>query len=596
MVAKFIDLLTAQERRRGVFLLGMAAIMALFETLGVASIMPFLAVLSDPTLVDSNAQLATIYGYLGRPPKSEFLVQLGAVSFMVVLVSASFRIVTNYFLNEYTEMMRHSLSHRLLDTYLRQPYEFFTRNNSSDLAKSILSEVDQVTQNFIRPLIQLVSYSVVGLCILAFLFSLNFKVAISALVVIGGSYAGIFLSVKRVLTRVGRERLAANRERYSAASEALGGIKAIKLLGREDAYLSRFRTPSIRQSKTQAINTTIAQLPKFLIEAIGFGGVVALALVLLIMNGGTSPASLGQVLPMLGAYAFAGLRLLPAAQNIYGSVANMRFGVAAVDEVHADILCRRRLAENPKAIAPKIALTNLITLDNISYRYPEAARNALADVSLAIPKGSKIGLVGGTGSGKTTLVDILLGLLQPSSGHVLVDGVPISAENCQEWQKILGYVQQDAFLADGSFINNIALGVPPNEIDQAHAIRCAKLAALDALVTDGMHTLVGERGIRLSGGERQRIGIARALYREPKVLILDEATSALDSQTEQVVMEGIYNFGHSITAVIIAHRLSTIRGCDRIYMLEEGRICAQGKYEELMETSPQFRRLAQHVQ
>jgi len=598
-VAKFYDLLTPRERRRGLLLLGMAIIMAILETLGVASIMPFLAVLGDTTLIESNLWLAELYDQLGRPEMNSFLVQLGVASFIVVLFSAVLRVFTNYFLNDYTEMMRHSLSERLLETYLRQPYEFFIQKNSSDLAKSILSEVDQITQNFVRPLIQMVSYGVVAICIIIFLLVLDFAVAVSALVVIGGSYIAIFMAVRRVLGRVGRERVAANRERYSAASEALGGIKAIKLLGRESAYLGRFQTPSIHQSKTQAINTTIAQLPKFLIEAIGFGGVIALALILLITSAGESGSGLGQVLPVLGIYAFAGLRLLPAAQNIYSSIANMRFGVAALDEVYSDMQERKRLAEMPTAAPQRLPVTRRIRLEHIHYRYPGAARNALTDISLEIPVGAKIGLVGSTGCGKTTLVDLLLGLLHPSRGQILVDDVVVTHDNCRAWQQTLGYVQQDVFLADTSLVGNIALGEHSDAVDSNRAIRCATIADLDAFVTadlpDGYYTMVGERGVRLSGGQRQRIGIARALYRDPQVLILDEATSALDNQTEQTVMNAIYNLGDSITAIIIAHRLSTVRSCDTIYMLEKGRLCAQGTYDELVETSPQFRQLAQHA-
>ncbi|MFL9839872.1 ATP-binding cassette domain-containing protein [Sphingomonas sp. ST-64] len=596
---KFYQLLTRDEKRRGLLLLAMAAMMAILETVGVASIMPFLAVLGDTSLVASNPALAAVYDFMGRPDMGVFLTQLGIASFVVVLSSAGFRIVTNYFLNDYTEMMRHSLSERLLETYLRQPYEFFIQNNSSDLAKSILSEVDQITQNFIRPLIQLVSYGVVATCIVAFLLILDFAVAVIVLGVIGGSYVAIFLAVNRVLGRVGRERVAANRERYSAASEALGGIKAIKLLGRESAYLSRFQIPSIRQSKTQAINTTVAQLPKFLIEAIGFGGVIALALGLLITKGGSSSSGLGQVLPVLGIYAFAGLRLLPAAQNMYSSAANMRFGFAALNEIHFDMRERQRLAEIQTQAPERMRVSRSIRFDGISYRYPGAARDALAGITLEIPVGCKIGLVGTTGCGKTTLVDLLLGLLKPSEGDIRVDDVALNPDNLGAWQQALGYVQQDIFLADTTLVGNIALGVDPNSVDRDHAIRCAEIADLAGFVIAempwGYDTMVGERGVRLSGGQRQRIGIARALYRKPQVLILDEATSALDNQTEQTVMNAIYRMGDSVTAVIIAHRLSTVRACDQIYLLDKGSIRAHGTYDELIATSAEFRQLAQHV-
>lgn len=593
---KAIEILNRREKQRAGWVLLLVIAMALLETIGVASIMPFLAVLGNPEVIHTNPVLAKVYMAWPHASVKSFLMTLGIVSFTLVVVSALFRVATHYAMNLFVEMRRHSIGERLLDAYLRQPYEFFLHQHSADLAKSILSEVDQITLNTFRPLLQLIAYSVVLLALVVLLLFVEPVLAMTVTAVIAATYMAMFLAVRRMLGRIGKSRLEANRERFTAASEALGGIKDIKLLGREQAYLARFRAPSIAHSRYQASNSTLSQVPKFMIEAIGFGGILALALLLLAQQGGSSGSGLGHVLPVLGIYAFAGYRMLPAAQNIYSSLANMRFGAAALDSVHRDLAAARHLPQLQSTAVAPLALRASVALDHVSYTYPRAAAPALRDVALEIPIGSRIGLVGATGCGKTTLVDILLGLLRPSSGSIKVDGIAIGDAEVRNWQRSLGYVPQHIFLADATVAENIAMGLAAEEIDMERVIACARIANLHDFVistmSEGYATRVGERGIRLSGGQRQRIGIARALYHRPSVLILDEATSALDSKTEMGVMESIYGLSKDMTIVMIAHRLSTVRDCDRIYLLDKGTIGAQGTYESLVEGNTAFREMA----
>lgn len=592
---KLFELLTRRERARGLLVLGIVTAMAVLEVAGVASVMPFLSVMGDPEVVESNPALNRVFTILGFESRERFLILLGAAAFGLVLFSAIFRVFALYAMNRYIQMRRHSIAERLLETYLRQPYEFFLNRNSGDLAKSILSEVDQLVGNVIQPAIHAGAYAAIGIAILALLLVFDPLLALAAAVFIGGLYALVYKLVRGLLGRIGRERVDANRQRFTTAGEALGGIKAVKLLGREHAYLSRFRPASIRFSRHMATNATLGEAPKFVIEAVAIGGVLALAVGLMATRSG-----IGETLPILGLYAFAGYKLLPAAQNIYNGIARLRFGAAAVDEVHRDLYRRASLAEIHRTPPASLTPCQGICLEGVSFTYPGTPEPALREINLAVPVETTVGLVGGTGAGKTTLVDIILGLLRPAEGRLIVDGAPVSDDNLQAWQQALGYVPQEIFLSDATVAENIAFGVPQEEIDRGAVERAARMAQVHDFVTselpNGFETEVGERGVRLSGGQRQRIGIARALYHDPEVLVFDEATSALDNVTERAVMEAVHDLHEQKTIILIAHRLSTVEKCDRIFLLEKGRVAESGTYAELLQKSQSFQAMAASAQ
>lgn len=588
---KILALLSPREKRRGALVMVMVIIMAILETVGIASVMPFLSVLSNPEAINETPWLQALYDTLGFESTQSFLMALGIAAFSLVMLSSIFRIITTYAINRYTQMRRHSVGERLLETYLRQPYEFFLNRHSGDMAKSILSEVDQLTNNVIKPGFDAIAYGVVSLVIIIFLIIQDPWLALSAGIVIGGSYALIYAIIQKHLTLIGKERATANKERFTAAGEALGGIKDIKLLGREQAYLTRFRPSSVRFSKHQATNLTLSEVPRYFIEAIGVGGIITLALVLMARSGG-----FGQTLPILGLYAFAGYKLLPAAQRIYGGMTKLRFGAAAVDEIYNDLHERDALAEIRNLPKERLEVQNTITLENLSFTYPGTETPALQNINLNIPAGSAIGLVGGTGAGKTTLVDLILGLLSPTEGQLKVDDTPITRQNLRQWQASLGYVPQDIFLVDATTAENIALGIPKSKIDHKKVEKCARMAQVHEFILNQLpqeyETEVGERGVRLSGGQRQRIGIARALYHDPPILVFDEATSALDNATEKAVMDAVNALNHEKTIIMIAHRLSTVEKCDQIVLLEQGQIADKGTYNELLKHSTAFQKMA----
>ena len=386
----------------------------------------------------------------------------------------------------------------------------------------------------------------------------------------------------------------ANRERFHVVQESLSGIKEVKIFGREQFFLTCFVKPSFRFAKHKANSQTFSILPRYILEILAFGGILLISLYLFRSHGNFS-----RVLPILVVYAFAGYKLLPALQQIYLNITKLRFGLPALDSLHKDIMEFTNDSQSSKALIPEsLTLNNCIILKDIYFTYPKAQVPSLKRLNLNIPVSSTIGLMGTTGAGKTTTVDIILGLLLPDRGHLFVDNKLVNSENVRSWQRMLGYVPQQIYLADDSVAANIAFGVPPEGIDLEALIRAAKVAELHEFVTKdldkGYDTLVGERGVRLSGGQRQRIGIARALYHEPKVLIMDEATSSLDTITEQYIMQAINRLKGETTIILIAHRLSTLQDCDRIYFLDQGKVKAQGTYDELLENCEEFKNMVQY--
>ena len=587
---RLLDLLDATERRHFTLLFGMMLAMGVVDMAGVASILPFLAVLSNPDLVHDNAFLAAVHDGLGFTGTQGFLVFLGGVTFALVVVGQSFKALTLYWLNRFGKLREYSIGTRLLGGYLHRPYAWFLNRHSADLGKSILSEVAGVVGGALLPAMRILAQGIVVVCLVSLLLLVDPIAALVTALIVGGSYALIFTVARHYLSHVGRERLRANEERFRIAQEAMGGIKDVKLLGLEAGYLDRFRDPALRFARHQAAAQALAETPRFILEALVFGTMLLLLLVLLARAEGRLDA----VLPVVGVYAFAGARLFPALQQLYASITHLSFSSPALEALHKDLVAG---SFSIVAAAPApLRLRDRLVLNGVCYTYPGADRPALAGLDLTIDANTTVGLVGASGAGKTTAVDVILGLLVPQHGHVVVDGVMLDDRNICDWQRSLGYVPQHIFLIDDTIAANIALGEEASEIDMAAVERAARLAELHDFVVEelsqGYATTVGERGVRLSGGQRQRIGIARALYRDPDVLIFDEATSALDNLTERALMDAVHNLAGAKTIVMIAHRLSTVRHCDTIFMLEHGRCTAAGTYDSLFERHDSFRELA----
>ncbi|NHA15379.1 ABC transporter ATP-binding protein [Thioalkalivibrio sp. XN279] len=595
---KIYQVLDPHERRRSVLLLGLFLVRGFTEMVGVASVIPFMAVASNPDIIESNQYLAMVYLWLGFESHDSFLIFLGIVMFFLVVGSQLFGAFTEWFLHRFNQMCDYRMSVRLLGNYYARPYSWFLNRHSADLGRTVVSEVQHMVAHAILPATRLLSRLFLVMFLLGLVIAANPTIAMTAVTTLGGSYVLIYFTVRRHLVRLGRVAWQTNEERYRASQEGLAGIKDVKVSGLEAAYLARYRTPALLYARNHANQRIIGMVPKYLLEAIAFGGILAIVVVLLTVQA----EGLGTALPLIAVYAFAGYRLMPSMQMIYHDLTKMKFGTRSLDRIHDELVTSKQ-AEIPKDSSadnvqgPSLPLREKLELVELGFNYEGAERRALADVSLVIRANTTVGFVGATGAGKTTIVDIILGLLEPQEGQVLVDGAAITGSNRRAWQRSLGYVPQQIFLVDDSVAANIAFGQKAAEIDMdavEHAARAAELHEFVATqLPDGYQTRVGERGVRLSGGQRQRIGIARALYRDPSVLVLDEATSALDNITEQAVMSAVHNLGGSKTVIMIAHRLSTVRNCDTIFLLEQGRLVDSGTYEELSERSDRFRAMAQ---
>ncbi|MBP7003002.1 ABC transporter ATP-binding protein [Amaricoccus sp.] len=589
---KLAELLSRKERRRLYLLYAMMIVSALVEMFTIAALFPFLAIVARPQMVETNEKLSAVYHGLGFATTNGFLIFAGAVVFAVVFFGLLFATATQYAIYRFTAMRGYTIGGRVLRGYLARPYSWFLDQHSADLGAAVLTEVNEVVQRNMLPAMKLVAQAAVALLLIVLLVVVDPVAAFSAAAVLGGCYGAIYGLIRARLARMGQQRRRANKDKYKAAGEAIGGIKDVKLLHLEEAFLKRYERPALRAAEANAAIGVASETPRNVLRAIALGGILFFVLVMLTREG----VDMAAMLPVLGLYAFAGIRLLPALQQIYASIASMRFTKPVLDKLHADVT--RSLvdaAPAPAADVPAIPLRARLELREAGYAYPNAERAALDGLTLAIPARETVGVVGGTGAGKTTAVDVILGLLRPQSGALVVDGVEVTDETVPGWQKSVGYVPQHIFLTDESVAANIAFGVDRRKIDMEAVERAARIAELHDFVRrelpQGYDTMLGERGIRLSGGQRQRVGIARALYHDPDVLVLDEATSALDNLTERAVMDAVHNLGGKKTIIMIAHRLTTVQDCDRIFLLERGRVVAEGNYDQLVETSDDFRRM-----
>ncbi|MBK5940360.1 ABC transporter ATP-binding protein [Halochromatium roseum] len=592
-VSKLLRLTNPGSGKRLVLLILLMIMAAFMQVAGIASVMPFLALIGDPDLIHSNPVLAYAYQYLEFDSERSFLFFLGIASFIAFVLGTVLTVTTQWAVTMFGAWQQYYLSRRLMQDYLHRPYEFYLTRNSNDLAKIVLQESSLAINGALTPAMRLLSQALTAIAIIAFLVFISPMLAFTVASALGITYGLIYFISKRWLTAVGRERVAAQRERFVSASEAFVGQKEIRLLGREKDYVDRFGKPSRRLASINAKASLLSDLPEHAIEAIAFGGILLLVLFMMAGN-----SSLGGMLPILGAYGLAGKKIIPAFQKVFSTFASVRLNMPTVDSVLADL---KKIEAGTSGALPfenviPLSPIRTVSVSGVYYSYPGTDKYALENLTLEIPVNSTVGFVGPSGSGKSTLMDVLLGLLPPCKGALKVDDIEIDASNVRRLQAAIGYVPQHIFLADQSVAANIALGVSPSEVDINRVERAARLSHLHEFIIsdlpDGYDTQIGERGVRLSGGQRQRIGIARALYRDPAILVFDEATSALDNATERALMESINELSGSKTIILVAHRLSTVRTCSTIYLLSKGRIAEWGSWDELNSEGTRFASMA----
>lgn len=585
-------MLPKRSRQEALFVLGCFILTAVNEAFGVAFVLPFMMVVSQPETLLSNEMVRAAYSLLGFADPKHFVASLGLLLLAVLAAGNLLSIATTRLSLRFVAKEQARLSSLLMQHYLSQPYSWFLHKNSSELYRNVQSEAPAVASGFILPLMRLISRGLVVLLLVSGLVAINPKIALGTLTLLGGSYYAIWGFVKHQSSQLGAARMQNDMAKGKIVLEALGGIKPVIVLGREKSFLQQFSSKALQSGRIQASQGFLNEVPRSILETLAFGGVVSV-ITLFTLNGHDIKA----IIPTLSVFTLAAYRLMPALQQSFNYAIALKFYSPTVQTIHREFSNRQTdQMKSSSSTTEHVTFQRTIRLVQLSFSYENADKPTLRDLDLEIRKFTSVAFVGTTGSGKTTLVDLILGLLKPTSGKVLIDDTPLDTQDkVRSWQCHLGYVSQEIFLIDASIAENIAFGLAPEHIDTTAVVNAARLAKIHDFISslpDGYQTTVGERGMRLSGGQRQRIGIARALYRDPSVLILDEATSSLDGATENAIMESVSELAQQKTLIIVAHRLTTIQNCDHIYFLDNGFITASGTYQQLLSTHQGFQSIA----
>ncbi len=566
--------------------------MGFLEVIGVASILPFMQLMAEPNAIVENRWLSGAYTFFEFESLKQMLIYSGVSIIVLIALTNILSVFTTWLQYKFSWEIAHNLSTRLLASYLNKPYSFYLYTNTSKLQAYIINEVGSLTGGVIVPIIEIFSRSFVAIIILSLLVMVDPSIAMVMFGGLGSAYVLIYLSQKNYLKKIGKHRIEMNLLRYKTLKEAFDGIKTIMVYNKHDFFYQRYAYASKEFSNIQPKYNLLLAIPRSLLEFLAFGSILGVTIYLFISSGDIQLA-----LPRLSLYAVAGYRLLPALQKIFAALAKLKHNLPIVDKLYSDLDLENESSsfetfENNSNIKA-IPFKNEITIDLIQFKYETTQDPIIDNLNISIEKGQTIAFIGSTGSGKTTLIDLIVGLLEPSNGNIKVDGARLSAANMNGWQKQIAYVPQEVFLFDNSIARNITLGDNKEDIDYDRLKKVCQLADIYQFINktlpEGFETNIGDRGVRISGGQRQRLGLARALYASPSVLILDEATSALDSITEKSVIESLKTLPKDITTIIIAHRLSTVKHADCIYILDKGKIAAKGTYEDLVESSETFK-------
>jgi ATP-binding cassette, subfamily B, bacterial PglK len=564
------------------------------EMVGIGLIGPFISLAMNPVSAKQNKWLDLLKQLFDLNSDNQLLLLVGALVIAVFYLKSFLNFNVQKYIFEFGFNQQGELAAKLMHSYLAAPYTFHLNRNSANLIQNIINETERFSNGFMMPLLTCVSNTVVILALVSLLIATD----LMAVVIIGGIVlisAILFYRFKDRIGLWGQETSESRTEMIRLINHSLGGLKETKIIGCEAYFEDQMQT-QIRKFATSVSSALIfSNLPRYVVEAFLITFLIGFTLLFITINRGNTQ----NLSSVLGIFAIASIRLLPAAANLISGINGIKYNAHSVDKLYLD-LKELETIKAPGNLSSKsnnndqvnirngdrftIPFVNRITLENVSYAYPNTAKNSLTKVSLAIEKGRSIGLIGKSGAGKTTLVDVILGLLIPQQGDIKVDDVSIY-NDISFWRNLIGYVPQSIFLIDDSLEKNIAFGVTDELIDHERLYKAIAAAQLNELVESlpqGLQTMVGERGVMLSGGQRQRVGIARALYHEREVLVFDEATAALDNETESLVTEAIKSLSGKKTMIIIAHRLSTIEHCDRIYLMENGGVIAEGSYQEVV--------------
>ena len=580
MIKNVWGVLTTGERIRLLIVFGMVGVGSVLELLGVSIFSPLITVITTPSVIDSNKLLNVIYCRGGFKDSRSFLTFLVLVIIVIYIVKNLYLIWEKNVVYRFTYNVQRRISVKLLRSYMSQPYSFFLTHNTAVLQRSLQSD----TEGFVKAIkhfIELAIEIITCIAIILYLFIVSHSITIMIAVIMGGTGAFFASTTRKKTRRLGKESQAYKARIYQYMNQALGGVKEIKILGREDSFLQQYDGAFKKYTYASRVSEIIGIMPKYCVEAGAMTGMLIAILIKMFWG----QKELMDFVPQLSVFAIASFRLLPSVGRINQYYTWLLYEQPSIDLVYHDLEAIDTMEENIDVVDTGWKLKDCIRIVNVTYHYPNTEQNVLNNVSLTIRKGTTVALIGASGSGKSTLADIMLGLLTPQIGKIYADELDV-LKNIRTWQREIGYIPQTIYLSDDTIRHNIAFGISEDDICDKrvqYAAEQAQLAEFINILPEGYDTFVGDRGVRLSGGQRQRLGIARALYNDPEVLILDEATSALDNETESAVMDAINCLHGKKTLIIIAHRLSTISQADEIYEVKESSVNKRDKKEVLGE-------------
>ena len=568
--------------------------MGFAEVAGVLSISPFMALVGDLDQIYEDNFLGSLYTYSGVDDPINFLAIVGIIVFFILTFAAIVNIFTVWRFSMYAAQVGADLSNRLFMHYMAKPWLFHAAGNSSELVNKLVVECSRLGTLIINPFMQLNARLVMALMMCIAIVIYRPYIAFSGIAIFSLSYYFLYLFARNSLDRNGKVISEEQAVRFKMMSEGFGGIKDTLLLGRQEEFNKRFIKASNITAYAQGNTNTLTLFPKYLLELLAYSAVIFLVLFLIIQNNGDVESTL----PVIAVFALAGFKLLPAFQLCYASFGVIKGNMNSYESLKEDLLQSYEFASldlvAPKNIDESILPKQLLEIENLNFSYPNTTTKTLNNINLEIPMGCFIGVVGPSGSGKSTLIDVILGLIEPDQGNIKIDGTKLSTANIRSWQNSIGVVSQNIFLSDSTIRENVAFGLPIDNINEEFVKNSVKLANLEEFIStlpNGLDTRVGERGVQLSGGQRQRIGIARALYQNASILVFDEATSSLDGITEKKVMDAIYKLSGLKTIIIVAHRLASVKKCSCIHLMKEGEIIDSGDFDDLASRNELFKNM-----
>ncbi len=583
ILKKLKDILPAKDKGKLILLFLLMFLGGALEVLSIGVIAGFVAVVANPDILLDIEPLRKILSFLNIESSQDILVYGSITLIVVFILKNSYLAFYKYAKARFIYNRYKSISRRLFVIYMNVPYSFHLRKNSADLVRNVTTESKALATNLMLPLLEIATETVMALGIIILLLVIEPVITIVTLLLLGGISALFLKITKNRMRYYGEKALKERGKIIKTVNEGVGGLKDAKVMNRQNWFVEKFEESIDSLAKANIFHQATKASVRPVVETIAIVGMLVIALVLL--NRGYSIGALASTLAL---FTLSLQRILPAIKKIISEYSSLRYHSYSINPIHEDLISHKKYEnEKRQKEIQKMPLKEKIEIENVSFIYPETKEKVINNVSFSIKKGSAVGFVGSTGSGKTTLVDIILGLLEPTQGKVLVDKKDIK-EDTDSWQENIGYIPQFIYLSDDTIKNNIAFGLNEDKIDEEKIEKAVKAAHLEEFIKtlpQGIDTFIGERGVRLSGGQKQRIGIARALYNNPEVLVMDEATSSLDNITEKFVIKAIEELKEDRTVIIIAHRLTTVKNCDTLYLIKNGKIEAQGSYTELLKNS-----------